>query len=528
MSGDRDSFPPSPPGKGAAGEGLRRFTQLREAHVHLAEFGAELSALDVSNCASKAECLERIAVEAQRHSSENCATSWIIAVRARPEGWRERAWPTAKELHDAAGGRPCIVKSFDFHSLAASNAALQAAGFLPPPPRGGGPGRGSEVKFTSGHSSDHSATSIEEGSGSVALPLPPPTRREGRRSDPNRAREEAVSVQGDASAADGRDARPTEFVADQIELDTHGHLTGLLLEAMAQRVLDAAPKLTFAQKKEHVRLACADLARRGFIEAHDMLSRPWLTLALTELDEAGELPLRIVLHPVVEDSDEIVRLRESFERGSIRLGGLKVFTDGTLNSRTAWMLEPFTEPRPDSPCGRKMMTDEAFIAAIKQAHAAGLPVVAHAIGDAAVRWCLDLIEAHGDRSLPHRIEHCEFVDEADVPRFAKLGVIASVQPCHLLPDIEALHRLTPHRLNRVLPLRELVDACQAAGRDAAELIWFGSDAPVVDPNPEDNVQAAVFRRRAGMSEDQAIAPEQAISREEAMRLMISTKASIRL
>lgn len=434
--------------------------QLRDAHLHVAEFGAELSALDVSDCASKAACLERIAAETARRAEHGESSGWIVAVRARPEGWRERAWPTAKELHDAAGGRPCVVKSFDFHSLAASVAALNAIGL-----------------------------------------------------DPNRARVEAVST--------------SDIIPDQIETDENGRPNGLLLETMAQRVLDAMPPLSFAQQKEHVRLACGELSRRGFVEAHDMRSRPWLVRALMELDEAGELPLRIVLHPVVDDFDEVMRQRDAFERDSIRLGGLKVFTDGTLNSRTAWMLHPFAEPLAGSPCGRRMMTDEAFIAAINQAQAAGLPIVAHAIGDAAVRWCLDLIEAHGDRSLPHRIEHCEFVDEADVPRFVKLGVIASVQPCHLLPDIEALNRLTPHRLDRVLPLRELIDACEATGRDAAELNWFGSDAPVVDPNPEDNVQAAVFRRRAGMRETEAIAPKQAISREEAMRLMLSTKASVR-
>ncbi len=503
---------------------------LRDAHLHVAEFGAELSALDVSDCASKAACLERIAAEAARRAEQRESSAWIVAVRARPEGWRERAWPTANELHDAAGGRPCVVKSFDFHSLAASETALEAAGFLPPLPRGGGHRRGRSRNSDVERSNDAGETSVGEGNSSVALPLPPPARREGSQSDahdPNRAREEAASVQCDASAAHGRDARPTDFVADQIELDENGRPTGFLLEAMAQRVLDAMPPLTFAQQKEHVRLACDELSRRGFVEAHDMRSRPWLVKALMELDDAGELPLRIVLHPVVEDFDDVARQRDAFERDSIRLGGLKVFTDGTLNSRTAWMLHPFAEPLADSPRGRRMMTDEAFVAAIKRAQAAGLPIVAHAIGDAAVRWCLDLIEAHGDRSLPHRIEHCEFIDEADVLRFVKLGVVASVQPCHLLPDIEALHRLTPHRLNRVLPLRELVDACEAAGRDAAELIWFGSDAPVVDPDPEDNAQAAVFRRRAGMSENQAIAPEQAISHEEAMRLMLSTKASVR-
>ena len=110
-----------------------------------------------------------------------------------------------------------------------------------------------------------------------------------------------------------------------------------------------------------------------------------------------------------------------------------------------------------------------------------------------------------------RIEHAELVDEADVGRFAALGVVASVQPCHLLADIEALRRLLPHRLGRVLPLRELA----AAGCRPGDLMWFGSDTPIVRPDAEDSIQAAVHRRRVGMGEGEAIAIEQAIAEPEA-------------
>jgi predicted amidohydrolase YtcJ len=110
-----------------------------------------------------------------------------------------------------------------------------------------------------------------------------------------------------------------------------------------------------------------------------------------------------------------------------------------------------------------------------------------------------------------RIEHSELVDAADVPRFAALGVIASVQPCHLLTDIDVLRRQLPHRLDRVLPLRELIDAGCEPGRG----LIFGSDAPIVRPHPEDSIQAAVHRRRAGMRPDEAVAFGQAISEAEA-------------
>lgn len=441
---------------------MREFTDLREAHVHLAEFGEELSAIDLSTCASLGECLERMARAAAEDAGETGVSpvnansdGWIIAVRARVEGWAERRWPTASELHEAANGRPCLVKSFDIHSLVASTRALDVAGIEP----------------------DRPATN-----------------------DP---------------------------ASDLIERDESGRPTGLLLETMAQRMLSAAPAPTRAERREHVRLACENLAQRGYIEAHDMLSRPWLGPILAELDDEGALPVRVLLHPVHEDFDRVIRERPSFERDRVRIGGLKVFTDGTLNSRTAWMLEPFADPRPEAPNGHRMMTDSAGTESIERALACDLPLVAHAIGDAAVRWCLDLIEAHSPKHVGHRIEHCEFVDEVDVPRFAALGVIASLQPCHLLPDMEALERLTPHRLDRVLPIREFIESARAAGRDPAELIWFGSDAPVVDPDPEDTMQAAVMRRRPGMTATRAVAPAQAITREDVLSLFRAPRASQR-
>jgi hypothetical protein len=154
-----------------------------------------------------------------------------------------------------------------------------------------------------------------------------------------------------------------------------------------------------------------------------------------------------------------------------------------------------------------MMTPAQIEDAVRACDAFALPIAAHAIGDASVRAVLDAIERVRPKARGQRIEHAELIDSADVPRFADLGVICSVQPCHLLADIEALTRLLPHRLDRVLPLRELIDAGCAPG----ELLWFGSDTPIVRPDPEDSIQAATCRRRAGAPDSEAISPEQAIT-----------------
>ncbi|XOV77281.1 MAG: amidohydrolase family protein [Phycisphaerales bacterium] len=149
------------------------------------------------------------------------------------------------------------------------------------------------------------------------------------------------------------------------------------------------------------------------------------------------------------------------------------------------------------------------------------------MGDGAVRALLDAYEAverqFGEEpGFTLRIEHAQFIDEADLPRFARAGkkraVIASLQPCHLLTDMEAIERLVPHRAARSFPLKDLIDAAASAGRDPAEMILLGSDSPIVEPDPADNIQAAVYRRRAGMDADRAIAPEQAVTREAALGL----------
>ncbi len=296
-----------------------------------------------------------------------------------------------------------------------------------------------------------------------------------------------------------------------IQRGADGRPTGLLLENAAGIAWARVPEPSAEQRREHVRAALDDLARLGFTQVHDLKSQSWLGPVLAALDDAGELACEVRLHPLVEDLAHVHAGRGAWERDAIRLAGGKIFTDGTLNSRTAWMLAPYSDPIPDHPMGTPMMTPGRIEDAIRACDALGLPLAAHAIGDGAVRAVLDAIERVRPGAPLQRIEHAELIDEADVPRFAQLGVVCSVQPCHLLADIEALTRLLPHRLERVLPLRELIDSgCQPGG-----LLWFGSDTPIVRPDAEDSIQVATQRRRAGMDASSAIAPEQAITPEQA-------------
>lgn len=291
--------------------------------------------------------------------------------------------------------------------------------------------------------------------------------------------------------------------------------TGEVYESAAQQVWEAVPEVV-RDRHSDVREAYIDLTMfHGFQEIHDLKSQPWLGYELAKIvrDRSfnGPTDSRLILYPLLGDLDEMLSGRDDWESDRLRLGGGKIFVDGTLNSRTAWMLHPFADGRPDHPRGTPMMTPAQIEDAVRQCDAAGLPLAAHAIGDGAVRAVLDAIETVRPKTPGFRIEHAEIIDQADVPRFAELGVIASVQPCHLLTDIEALRKAMPDRLDRVLPLRELIDAGCAPGTS----LLFGSDVPIVRADPEDSILAATARQREGSPAATAIAPHQAISKDEA-------------
>lgn len=295
-----------------------------------------------------------------------------------------------------------------------------------------------------------------------------------------------------------------------------GALTGLVLESSARAVWGAAPEPTPRERRAHVEAALADLGSHGFDEVNDMLAPPWLGPMLAEIHDAGRLALRVNLFVPIDDLESAAAGAPSWQRPGLELAGGKVFADGTLNSRTAWMLHDYVDPMRGMPRGKALLTVDEIARAIDQCAARGLRLAAHAIGDGAVRACLDAAErAVRPRggAVPLRIEHAEIIDEADLARFAALGVVASVQPCHLLYDGEALRRYLPHRLHRVLPLRDLIDS----GCRPGEGLQFGSDVPIVRPHPADSVQAATARRREGRPGGESIAPEQAVSVSEAWR-----------
>ncbi|WP_109506716.1 amidohydrolase [Nocardioides speluncae] len=182
------------------------------------------------------------------------------------------------------------------------------------------------------------------------------------------------------------------------------------------------------------------------------------------------------------------------------MGSLKIISDGALNTKTAWCCEPYADGSAGS--GAPNLTAAELSDLLGRAHAAGLTVATHAIGDAAAAAALTAYAETGARGT---IEHAQLVRLDDVRQMAELGLAASVQPAHLLDDRDATERLWPDRTGRCFPLRWLVDA-------GVEL-RLGSDAPVAPLDPWLAMAAACHRT----ADDRAPwHPEQALTASEAL------------
>ena len=313
-----------------------------------------------------------------------------------------------------------------------------------------------------------------------------------------------ASVEGMALLGLLGDREP--LVPDSFDRDAKGIPTGLLREAAVFAAAGAASGAATEEDDRAAALrACGALVARGITAADDMDGGRSLR-ALAALRRSGRLPLRVraALRPADLGPFERAGVAPAVEDEGLRVHGLKLFLDGALGSRTAWMLEPY-EDDPAS-TGLRTLEPEELDGLVRRGAALGLPSFVHAIGDAAVRAALDaLAKAPG---LPHRVEHAQCVHADDLPRFRALGVAASVQPGHMATDIPAADRAWGRRGARAFPLRSLLDA-------GAEVL-LGSDAPVEPAEPLRWIHAASERRRPDGGPAGGWWPAERISREEAL------------
>lgn len=188
--------------------------------------------------------------------------------------------------------------------------------------------------------------------------------------------------------------------------------------------------------------------------------------------------------------------------GLVRVGGYKVITDGSLNTRTAWCVDPYPGLGADEhPYGVANVPYEELVPHLRRAGGIGLDPAVHAIGDRANERALDALEAVQPSGWRGRatIEHAQLLRHEDVARFARLGIVASVQPEHAMDDRDVADRYWAGRTDRAFMLRDLA----AAGVELA----LGSDAPVATLDPWVAIAAAVGRTRDGR---EPWHPEQAV------------------
>lgn len=397
---------------------------ITDSHLHLVDAALSLERVDLSSAATLEDGLGLI-TEAHRRVAD--ADAWLLG-----HGWdanRWGGWPTAASLEAAAPGRRAAFWQHDHHALWVSHAGLSFAGITSsmPDPAGG-----------------------------------------------------------------------------LIRREAAGAPEGCLQETAAALVADLIPPPRAADIERLVPVLGRELNAVGVVAVHDpgaLAADPHLAgayAAYEALDERGAMPLRV--HACLRQDGVAEARRRSLRSGDrlgdapegrVRIGWQKLFADGTLGSRTAAMLEPF-----DPEAGRALPNDglgiwvtppDELARLVEVAAEAGITSQIHAIGDAAVRAALDALAPSSDATaLRPRVEHAQLVDPSDLPRFARNGIAASVQPVHVRTDraqaLAGWGRRAEHGAYAF-----------AALLSSGAVVAFGTDAPVEPTDPWPGIAIAVTR-----------------------------------
>lgn len=425
---------------------------LTDAHTHFFYWALqEAHVVDVTDTRSLEEAISRIRSEAPKRR----VGEWVLGRGFDVNTWNA-AFPTAPDLDRAVPDRPCMVRSRDGHVCWLNTAALRECGIT---------------------------------------------------------------------------ARTADPVGGQYRRDARGKPNGLVFEA----AIDALPNPLgdFARSRRPADRAAVDAAlgaayRRarelGFVGVH-VLDDDASISTLQRHRAAGLLGLRVA-HSVPFDLRRNVYslgMRAALGDEWFRLAAIKIFSDGTLGSQTALMFDAY--PGRSRDCGVPVVAGAALREAALEAARHGWPIWVHAIGDRAVSETIDAIAAarrleaelapRRGKAVPvaqpllHRIEHTQCIRASDVRRMAKLGIIASVQPCHILGDIATARRYWPRVQSRAYAFRDLAKA--------GVTLAMGSDVPVEPIDPRRSFFAGVMRQDLGGSPAAGWFPQQRLTVREILR-----------
>ncbi len=438
--------------------GRRVLPGLTDAHFHFQGWALSRRELPLAGLSSRQAVQEALSKAVQ--TTPPGGSQWI-----KGQGWNETDWPeprllTRHDLDTVAPDHPVILWRSDLHLATANTLALRLAGIT------------------------------------AETPDPP---------------------------------------AGVIDRDAAGQPTGVLRYQAMERVDAVLPQPTEAEIDAAMRDAIAEAHRLGLTGVHDFrigdaAESRGAFHAWQRLHAAGELSLRVwmMFDGTLLDEAIALGLRTGFGDDRLRIGGAKYFADGSLGARTAWMLESYN----DGGSGLPVVPMADLANAIERGAAAGLPVGIHAIGDRAIRELLDVFSevlprvarsetGHSGSALPqstnlpiypspipHRIEHVQHSTRQDLLRLGALGLVASVQPIHLVDDMALVERTVGERGRWAYAFRTLLDS--------GAVLALGSDCPVASPNPFWGIHAAVTRQRRDGTPAEGWYPEERLTVAEAV------------
>lgn len=427
--------------------GARIIPGMIDSHLHLISGGLQLARLNLRDVPDRAAFVAAIAERA----GQTPAGGWILGGRWSTESWSDPVQPTKGWIDSVTPEHPVLLSRMDGHSALANSVALKLAG---------------------------------------------------------------IDRDGPVDPAGGKIDRHRET----------NEPTGILRESAMGLVSRHIPPESPAELDRALAAAMDAAHRYGVTCVHTMSSWSRIT-AIVAARAEGSLRLRVRCFVSEDDWAAHAERARGFENDDwVRVVGFKQFVDGSLGSRTACMARPFSDNAPDGVDGaarradwRGLLTGAGAIKGeilrlAQVADAAGLTPAFHAIGDQANRDVLDAYEAvmrdHGPRAGRRlRIEHAQHLLPADVARFGRLGVVASMQPLHKADDGRyAELAIGAERCRTSYAFRSLLDA--------GAVLAFGSDWPVVSLNPFRGIHAAVTGKTL---DGKVFVPEQNISVEQALR-----------
>ena len=421
-------------------QGRRVVPGFNDAHVHFYYGGVSLASVQLRTAKSKEEFRDRIANFARTRPKGD----WIQLGEWDPQAWNPSTLPTHELIDDVTRDHPVFVNRVDAHTMLANALAMKLAGV---------------------------------------------------------------------------DRHTPDVPGGVIGRDAQGNPTGIFIDAAKSLIERVIPPLTTPQiasalleaQKHAFKFGVTSIQDMGFVGPRASESAGDLFRAYQLLQKRSELKIRTSLHTPLPQWKKVANLGvlAPFGNATLQIGGLKGFSDGSLGSSTAWFLQPYAD-NPQScggPSDELTLPDEMF-ANMLGGDSACLQLAIHAIGDRANGIVLDFFESiertNGERDRRFRIEHAQHLQAADIVRFSKLRVIASMQPYHCIDDGRwACGRIGQRRTQEAWAFRSLLDG--------GNTLAFGSDWWVAPIDPLAGIYAAVTRRPIDGSHPGGWVPEQKIS-----------------